>query len=373
MTKSIQRLAIPFLVLLAVVLGCSNANLVGGRNYVKDGIYDTTAVRVLRQATIELPENAEAHFLLGKVYAERSMYDSAASTLRRAADLDPTYYALRADTVQLKVYNKLLVAGGEMYKAGQYSEALDRYKKALLFRPNEVAVHQNLGSTYLKLGRSDEGVAEYLKMYELDPKSGTLALGTALSILVEEGQFNRAIEVGNKIREANPDDLEVTRTLVDIYSREADAARDMADTSTAITDTERQALKDRETKAREQVIPLYESMLRMNSEDAAAHFHLGLIQFRRGEYDPASEHFEKVVELTPDPKDQLHVDALSNLAAANMKRKQYALAEMQLRDLIAIEPNECGNYRLLSGALREQGRTDAALEAAKKYEECKAR
>lgn len=355
MTRTSRRAGVLLAAVLAALAGCTNANLVGGRNYVSQGVYDK-AVAVLEKAVVELPSDPEPHFLLGKAYAETGQHDKAPEELARAAELDPGYYALRADTVRSGYHAKLFNSGNELLQAGQYTEALDRYRKAAAYRPTDVSVHQNLGFVYLKLGRRDEALAEYMKMYEINPKD-LGPLKTALGVLSEAGERGQAIELARKIHEANPQDLQAAGALADMYMEDATAARDAGD-----TEAEKAALR--------QAVPLFETIAESDPTRPAPLYQLGIAFFSLEEFQKAGESFEKAVELS-DPKDPLHVDALSNLVAAMYKLKQFAKAEMHLRDLIALEPAECGHYRLLSGALREQGRTNEALEAAKKYEECK--
>lgn len=352
-----KRLAGAALLALALVIGCSNANLVGGRNYVSQGVYDK-AVEVLENAVVEMPGSAEAHFLLGKSYAETGRHEKAPAELARAAELDPSFYALRGDTVRSAFYAKLFNAGNELLNAGQYTEAADRYVKAAAYSPNEVGVHQNLGFVYAKLDRQEDAIAEYKKMYEIDPKN-IAALKTVLAMLTEAGEREKAIAICREIRSANPSDLQATGTLAEMYMEDAEAAKERKDDAAA-------------KAAMDQAIPLFETIAQADPSSAGAAYQLGIAHFTVNDFARASERFEKVTELT-EPKDPLHIDALSNLVASLYKMAQYAKAEMHLYTLIPLEPEECGNYRLLSGALREQSKNAQALDAAKKYEECKGR
>jgi tetratricopeptide (TPR) repeat protein len=337
-----------------VVAGCTNSDLVGGRNYVKDGTYDK-AVTVLEKAVEKSPENAEAHFLLGKSYAETGVYDKAATSLNRASELDSGFYAQRADTVRIDMFAKLFNAGNELLNAGQYQEALDRYLKAAQFQPQKVAVHQNLGFVYTKLGRRDEAIAEYMKMYELDP-ANVNALKTVLGMLTEAGEREQAYAICKRIIAAKPKDVEASAMLAEMYMDDANAAKDKGDV-------------EGQKRAIAEALPLYENILAADATSVTARYQVGVCHYTLQEFGNAAENFEKVVEGT-DAKNPLHVDALSNLSASYYKMDQFGAAETHLRELIALEPDDCTHYRLLSAALREQGRTNEALDAAKMSEEC---
>jgi tetratricopeptide (TPR) repeat protein len=357
-----RKLGLAALAATLVVAGCTNANLVGGRNYVDQGVYDK-AVAVLEKAVQELPEDPEAHFLLGKSYAATENYAKAAAELDRASQLDPRFYALRADTVRQDTFAKLFNGAGELLNANQYAQALERYQTASLFASKtdvkqQITVHQNLGYVYTKLGRRDEAIKEYMTIYQLDP-TNVDALKTTLQLHIDAGERAKAMAICKDIVAQRPGDVLVTSTLADMYMEDADAARDRGD-----VDGQRNAIRE--------ALPLWEAILAAKPDDMTAQYQIGVCYYTLEDFAQAGDNFEKVVDAT-DPKDQLHVDALSNYAASLYKLKQFGSAETQIRELIALEPGECGHYRLLSGALREQGRTNEALDAAKKYEECSER
>ncbi len=349
-----KTLAVGAVAAVFLVAGCTDSNLVGGRNYVKDGTYDK-AVVVLEKAVERSPDNPEAHFLLGKSYAETGVYEKSAVSLAKATELDPGFYAQRSDTLRSDLFAKLFNAGTELLNAGQYQEALDRYQKAAQFRPEKVGVHQNLGFVYTKLGRRDEAVAEYLKMYDLDPENVN-ALKTVLGILTEAGEREQAYEICRRIIAAKPKDLEASGTLADMFMDDADAAKDRGDL-------------EGQKRAIAQALPLYENILAGDPTNVTAQYQIGVSHYTLQDFGKAAEYFERVVEGT-EPKNPLHVDALSNLSASLYKMDQFGTAETHLRELIALEPDDCTHYRLLSAALREQGRTNEALDAARMSEEC---
>jgi tetratricopeptide (TPR) repeat protein len=340
--------------LLACAAGCTNANLVGGRNYVEQGVYDK-AVAVLEKAVVELPNDPEAHYLLGKAYTETNQYEKAAPELAKAAELDPGWYTQRADTVQSDAFAQLFNAGNEFLSAGQYAEALDRFKKALLFRPNEVRVHQNMGFVYAKLGQRDEAIKSYRKMYELDP-GNTDALRIVLGLLSDSGEREQAYAIAKEILAAKPGDLDMLGLLADMYYEDADSAKARGD-----TETHKQKLRE--------VAPLYEQVLQGDPSNIEAMYQLGLIHYQLEDFGKAATYFESTLEAS-EAGDPRHRDALYNLAVSYIKSKQYVLAELRLRELIEQEPNECDHYRLLNATLREQKRSNEALDAARKYEEC---
>lgn len=341
-------------VALTWIFGCSNANLVGGRNYVDQGVYDK-AVDVLEKAVVELPDNPEAHYLLGKSYVKTDQFENAATELARAAELDP-FYAERADTVQQDAYAKLFNSGNEFLAAGQYSEARDRFVKAALFRPNEIGVHQNLGFVYTKLGRRDDAIESYRRMHAINPEDMS-ALRTVLGILSDAGERKQAYQVCEEILANKPDDLSILGLLADMHYEDADSAQARGDVA-------------EEEMTLRKIIPLYEKVVSADPGNIAAIYQLGLVNYRLGDFTEAASYFENALD-TMKPDNSLARDALYNLAVSLFKTKQFVMAEIRFRELIEQEPKQCEHYRLLSATLREQRRQSDALDAVRQYEECK--
>lgn len=336
------------------VAGCTNANLVGGRNYVDQQVYDK-AVSVLESAVIELPNDPEAHFLLGKAYSHTNQYEKAAPELAKAAELDPKFYGLRADTIQTDLYAQLFNSGNEFLAAGQYADALDRYKKAMLFGPDKKDLYQNLGFVYTKLGQRQDAIASYRKMFDLD-RENVDALRIVLGLLSDAGERQEALAIAKEILQNKPGDTQILGLLADMYYADADSAKARGD-----VETQRQKLRE--------IAPLYEAVLQKDAGNTEAMYQLGLVNYQLEDYGKAGTYFESTLEATT-PDDAHHRDALYNLAVSYIKSKQYVLAELRLRELIEQEPTECDHYRLLNATLREQKRSNEALEAARKYEEC---
>jgi tetratricopeptide (TPR) repeat protein len=338
---------------LAAIAGCADQNLVGGRNYIDQNEY-AKAAEVLEKAVAKQPENPEAQFLLGLSYAKTSQFEKAAVSLEEASRLDPAFYALRADTVQEDVYAQLFNAGNSFLNAGQYAEALDRFQKAALFRPDSKDLYQNLGFVHTRLGQRDEAIRAYRRMSEIDPDD-TAALRTVLGILSEAGEREQAYGIAREILKSKPNDLQMLKLLADMYYQDADSAKARGDAA------------EEESKLR-QIIPLYES-LAQGGNNAAAIYELGLVYYRLNDLDKAALYFEQTTEIT-ESDSPMYRDSLYNLAVALYKTKQFVLAERRVRELIALEPGECEHYRLLNATLQEQKRQNEALDAVKMYEEC---
>jgi tetratricopeptide (TPR) repeat protein len=79
--------------------------------------------------------------------------------------------------------------------------AEEGYRRALALNPNNATAHDGLGSTLDVMGRLDEGWKESEVAQELDPNKDHLA-----DPLYQRGQFDRAIEIRQRIALRDPGD-----------------------------------------------------------------------------------------------------------------------------------------------------------------------
>lgn len=339
---------------VAVIAGCANSDLVGGRNYINQGNYEK-AVVVLENAVKSLPNDPEARYLLGKSYAETGRYPEAKRELDRASELDPAFTKLRADTVRSDFFAKEFNAGTELLNAGQYEDALRRYENARLMNPAEPGLLQNLGFIYTKLGRRDDAIATYRALHAQNPDNVD-ALRTVLGILTDAGARDEAFAICREILQSKPDDLQILGLLADMYYQDADSARALGD-------------MEGEKAKLAAILPLYEAVAVKDASNPGPPYQLGLVYYRMGDFRSAGTNFEKALEHL-EPGMELYRDALFNAAVSYFKSKNYLSAESKFLTLIDLEPDECEHYRVLSAIYREQNRPTEALGSVQKYEEC---
>jgi TolB-like protein/DNA-binding winged helix-turn-helix (wHTH) protein/Tfp pilus assembly protein PilF len=79
--------------------------------------------------------------------------------------------------------------------------AKEEYQKALLLNPNNAGAHDSLGAVLDVMGRVDEAWKEFQIAQELDPNQDHLA-----DPLYQRGQFDRAIEIRQRIALRDPGD-----------------------------------------------------------------------------------------------------------------------------------------------------------------------
>ncbi|HNQ14959.1 MAG TPA: tetratricopeptide repeat protein [Pyrinomonadaceae bacterium] len=94
----------------------------------------------LKEIVSKEPKNAEAQYLLGKVYIAKKDKASAVAPLREAAKLD------------YKSVEKLKALGDVYFDLGRFDNAIVEYGKIPGYEPNNAEAYFNMGRTYVKLG-----------------------------------------------------------------------------------------------------------------------------------------------------------------------------------------------------------------------------
>lgn len=160
------------------------------------GEYDQE-MALLRQAITVKPKMAEAHYRLGALYLDRSMFDEAIGSLKVALFLKHT-----------GAQKELAIA---YFKAGKLDEAEALYKEMLVKTPNDMDLRYRLGNIYLAKGMLNEAGAEYRQVLQMDPNNGGAHNGLA-NLYYRQRKFDdamaeylQAIQMNPNLAEANLD------------------------------------------------------------------------------------------------------------------------------------------------------------------------
>lgn len=108
---------------------------------------------------------------------------------QKALELDPTSSAARMELAGIK------------WSLWDWPGAEEDYRRVLALYPNNAEAHDMLASILDVTGRMDEGWREYQIAQELDPNHDHLA-----QALYQRGQFDRAIEIFQRVAKRDPTD-----------------------------------------------------------------------------------------------------------------------------------------------------------------------
>jgi tetratricopeptide (TPR) repeat protein len=84
------------------------------------------------------------------------------------------------------------------------AKALDYYQKDLVAEPNDASLHNNLGSLYADMGKSDDAAAEFKKAADMDPVHASGYYYNLGAIMVNKGNMDAAATALKKATDIDP-------------------------------------------------------------------------------------------------------------------------------------------------------------------------
>jgi Flp pilus assembly protein TadD len=116
------------------------------------------ALEPLSRASALVPDNANAHYLLGRADLAIQRFGDAAFQFHKVLDLDPRH---------IPAWNNL---GGALLQQGQPAEALAAFGKARELEPSNRTIRTNRAVALIRLpGHVDEGIAELQEVLRAEP------------------------------------------------------------------------------------------------------------------------------------------------------------------------------------------------------------
>ncbi len=120
------------------------------------------------------PNDAQAHYLLGEIYAKQKKYPEMMQEFDASLALSEKY---RADIAKTKnshfesLYNEAV----ENFNKKETDKTVEVLKTALLISPNDREAWSLLAKTYIRANRFDEGKETMRKAIALDPNMENLS------------------------------------------------------------------------------------------------------------------------------------------------------------------------------------------------------
>jgi protein O-GlcNAc transferase len=258
--------------------------------------------RVVESITRAHAEDAEAHYIVGRVAAARNDLPAAASAFGRSCELFPQYgaahYALamayrklgreEAAQQQFALYdqNKTAVPplddplrrevaalnlgsvahirrGADLERVGRLDESIAEQQAALRVDPGAVQAHINLVALYGRLGRFDEAERHYHAAVAIDSNQADLHYNYGV-LLLKQGRAGDAETAFLESVRINPHYADAHDNLGVIYEQQG-----------LLTDA----------------FEHFSAAVAARPDDRAAHFHMGRILANQQKFDDAIQHF----------------------------------------------------------------------------------
>jgi tetratricopeptide (TPR) repeat protein len=240
------------------------------------------AVAHLERAIALAPESADAHYHLGVALWYRGSKDEALKELRQSTDRDPAMGAAHA------------FLGTALRDRGDFAGAQVSLQRAIALLPTSAAVFVDLGITYLRTGRLDQGI-------------GQLEAGLNLQLpSPPEPDWAGAISTLREALVKVPDRPEAHNVLGLMLGRTGAASTIVA--------------------------AQFRDAIRLRPDFAEAYNHLGLVLIQAGEDDAGIAALREAIRIRPD-----YADAHANLGAA-LTTTDAAEAVRELEKAVSLAP-----------------------------------
>jgi tetratricopeptide (TPR) repeat protein len=154
--------------------------------------------------------NCAAYYNLGMAQSKLGLYEAAVESYKRAIEFKPDE--------ALAHYN----LGWVYAELGCYQDAIESYKQAIRIKPDDADAHSNLGFAYRKLGRYQDAIESYKQAIRIKPTNEALAHYDLGWVYAELGRYQDAIESYKQAIRIKPDDADAHSNLGFAYLMNGD-------------------------------------------------------------------------------------------------------------------------------------------------------
>jgi len=360
--------------------------------YAENGDSDQ-AIRTLEQVIKAHPDNAEAYFNLGTVYAKQGPalgYQRAVDNFKEAIRIDPHHdparYTLAKVLIQVGQFSDAVaylsdytrrrpndaegfhLLGSAYIGLTQLAKATEALERARQLKPDDYQILYDLGSALSKAGKTEKSIEQLLAAERINPDIADTHYQLALQ-LRKQGDLTRSqlemetfrrlkSEMGKKTNAGNLNN-EGNRLLQEGKVQEAAQAYRKAvqlDPNNAQWQYNL-SLALAKLGAREGQETALQRALQIDPGVAATHNDLGLVYLSEGKLDKAEREFQASLEINPK-----FAEAQNNLGAVYSQQGKNSEASELFRRATDNDPTYTRAFVNLSLLMARQGDFLAAKE-----------
>ncbi len=295
------------------------------------------ALRVLRSGVRSYPQAKPLRYNYARLLIQGEEYEEAQEQFEIIIQQDPedyeTIYSMALLDLEMEDYDiarsrfSLLVAvehrlneshfymGYIAEQQNQFTEAIPHYRAVAVGAPNFVAAQQQATRFAIEAERYDDAHDWLVELSRGQPRLEILFSNVEASLLMQAGQFDRAMAVLNDMltRYPNDTDLLFTRVLAhDNFSDMASAEQDLR-RIIALQPEDSRALNhlgymlaDR-TDRFEESLELLEQAIAISPDDPAIIDSLAWVQYKLGRYEESLSNLRRAFAAFPDPEVASHL------------------------------------------------------------------
>ena len=214
--------------------------------------------------------------------------------------------------------------GQELAARGKMAAAVEDYREALLYSPDDQQYRLSLSTALLGIGALDEAQTHLEQLLQADPTNGRINLALA-HIALKRGKFNQAIDYYQRAvyEYWPPNDIPQRRQarweLIDLLRRNHRQSEVVGE----LIQLYASAPPDPEQRAKigflliqygaiSEAAQVFRNMERTYPQLAYAHRGLGSVFFSSGEYVSARHEFQHALRLDPNDRESADLLSLTN-------------------------------------------------------------
>jgi tetratricopeptide (TPR) repeat protein len=258
---------------------------------------------------------------------------------------------------------KLLAAGIEHHRSGNFQRAREIYLELLAANPKEALAYNLLGAVCLDSRQLNEAANYLIDALRLDPGFAAAFDNLGLLLMLQD-KLGEAIVSFRRAVTLDPQNAQTQRNLANALTRGGQLAGAIEALRQVVQLVPENALAHFELATalvhagqKSEAIAAYRTAVRLKPDLAEACVNLAKLYFEEKSFDEAVSWARRAVELRPQ-----FADALHNLGCALTKQGKYEEAIEALQTAVRLEPKLTEADNNLGVALTESGNFDAAVE-----------
>ncbi len=361
------------LVSIFIVYGCGvkSQYITSAKIYLKlrPPDYDN-AVKQLQLELEHNPEDAEAHFLLGQIYAEKRMYPEMAKHFDSSLEISPQFKN-EIQVIREDKWVAMFNSGVTDADKDSLEKALEKFKMAIVIDPNRYEAYLNAAAQNMKMNNCEQALNYSEQAYKIKPED-VKVLNAQAQISFNCKEYNKSLEVYRKLLAMDPQNVNAYINMATIFEllRLPDSSKVAYDKVVELDPNYKDAYYNRGILYLNEAIKIYKRMvtvrdsMELNPKDQGLiDRSKQLVEKQKEFYHLAEMDFQKAVDLDPDD-----MEAMQYLGQTLFQQEKTDKSIEILEKVVKIDPTNKDAWSTLSIAYTKMGLREKALKAAEKAE-----
>jgi protein O-GlcNAc transferase len=263
---------------VTLFLGCQSKEVTSAKVYQQQGNWEKM-IDQLETAVQLYPKDAEAFYLLGLAYGQKSEWEKMAGNFDKSLAIGPLFEPQiknERDKYWVTTFNggvaKINAKDG---KEPDLTGAIEQFATCIVIDPKRIDAYRNLAVTHLRANNQEAAKSCYMKLLAMDPKNVT-AMTEVARLCLQMKDYECAIQMSQKAMDLSPDKADAVVNLALAYDMNGE---------------------------RDKALATYQKAIEKNPNDGDLLFNMARLYFNTGDYDRAVQMFQKVITQNPDDYD----------------------------------------------------------------------